>query len=52
MRLYAEARLGSLQHCARRSDFRLSKGARGFHVDDHAMFGVDQVVSHISSTLR
>ena len=42
--LYAEARLGSLQHCPRRSDFRLSDGARGFDIDDHTMVGVDQVV--------
>jgi hypothetical protein len=43
-RLHAEARFGSLEHCQRRSDFRLSDGARRFDVDDHAVVGVDQVV--------
>ena len=43
-RLCAEARLGSLKHCPRRSDFRLSDGTRGFDVDDHAMISVDQVI--------
>jgi hypothetical protein len=42
--LYAEARLGSLQHCSRRSNLRLSDGARSFDIDNHPMVGVDQVV--------
>jgi len=42
--LHAEARLGSLQHCARRSDFRLANGPRRLDVDDHTVVGVDQIV--------
>jgi hypothetical protein len=42
--LDAEARLGSLQHCARRSDLGLPNGPRRLDVDDHTVVGVDQIV--------
>lgn len=47
LRLQSKPLSGALEHSARSSDLCLTDGARGLHIEDDRVLGIDQIVRGI-----
>src|SRR6266536_4585561 len=48
VRFKSQSFLGSHDHCLCRRDFVIGAGGSGFHIDDHGVLNVDQIIEPVA----